>query len=184
MLAARSSRLVACWIEGMGVFDEAARRGAEWIDELMTEMRWSSPGRAFLALRTVLHAMRDTLPVPRASDFGDHLPLVIRGVYFEGWQPDERWEDSACFCLVDPSLARSADARGERPVVSREVALGRTRREFLARVGGGFDEVHDFDAERLVLAVVRVLARHAPEADVAPFLQLLEPSSAGGRGAA
>jgi Uncharacterized conserved protein (DUF2267) len=33
----------------------------------------------------VLHALRDRLPQQNAVELGAQLPMVIRGMYYEGW---------------------------------------------------------------------------------------------------
>jgi uncharacterized protein (DUF2267 family) len=38
-------------------------------------------------LRAVLHQLRDRLTLEEATNFGAHLPLVVRGLYFEHWRP-------------------------------------------------------------------------------------------------
>ena len=35
----------------------------------------------------VLHALRDRLPINEAVQLGAQFPIVIRGVYYEGWNP-------------------------------------------------------------------------------------------------
>ena len=42
---------------------------------------------AWKALRAVLHTVRDRLPVDLAVHFGAQLPMLIRGLYYEGWEP-------------------------------------------------------------------------------------------------
>ena len=42
---------------------------------------------AFAALRAVLHTLRDRLPLANAAQLGAQLPTLIRGVYYEGWDP-------------------------------------------------------------------------------------------------
>lgn len=39
-------------------------------------------------LRTWLHALRDRLTVDAAAKFGAQLPELLRGVYYDGWEPN------------------------------------------------------------------------------------------------
>jgi uncharacterized protein (DUF2267 family) len=41
------------------------------------------------SLRAVLQTMRDRLPVDLAVHFGAELPMLIRGLYYEGWVPSK-----------------------------------------------------------------------------------------------
>jgi uncharacterized protein (DUF2267 family) len=45
--------------------------------------------RAYLALRTVLHAVRDRLMPELAVHLGAQLPILVRGFYYEGWKPSQ-----------------------------------------------------------------------------------------------
>lgn len=40
---------------------------------------------AYNALRAVLHALRDRLPPDVAVHLGAQLPMLVRGIYYEGW---------------------------------------------------------------------------------------------------
>jgi uncharacterized protein (DUF2267 family) len=50
---------------------------------------WSKDRRhqSYAALRTVLQLLRDRLPVVESAQFAAQLPIVVRGVYYEGWDP-------------------------------------------------------------------------------------------------
>jgi len=58
-----------------------------WLHEIMERLEWQDRHRAYHALRVVLHALRDRLYVEGAAALAAQLPLLIRGIFFEGWQP-------------------------------------------------------------------------------------------------
>lgn len=43
--------------------------------------------QSYAAVRTVLHLLRDRLPVQESAQFAAQLPVLLRGVYYEGWNP-------------------------------------------------------------------------------------------------
>ncbi|TDB79987.1 MULTISPECIES: DUF2267 domain-containing protein [unclassified Micromonospora] len=45
--------------------------------------------QSYAALRTVLHLLRDRMPVQESVEFAQQLPVLVRGIYFDGWQPDD-----------------------------------------------------------------------------------------------
>lgn len=45
--------------------------------------------QSYEALRAVLQALRDRLPLDETINFAAQLPLVIKGVFFDGWQPQD-----------------------------------------------------------------------------------------------
>lgn len=44
---------------------------------------------AYKILRGYLQTIRDCLDVGEASDFAAQLPLVVRGIYYTGWDPSD-----------------------------------------------------------------------------------------------
>ncbi|MFF0819790.1 DUF2267 domain-containing protein [Micromonospora haikouensis] len=45
--------------------------------------------QSYGALRTVLHLLRDRMPVQESVEFAAQLPVLLRGIYFDGWQPSD-----------------------------------------------------------------------------------------------
>lgn len=68
--------------------DTSLQTTTTWLKELSILL--GRPGDircAYFVLRSVLHALRDRLAVPPAVCLGAQLPILLRGVYFEGWNP-------------------------------------------------------------------------------------------------
>jgi len=67
--------------------DHAVQQAHEWVNELRDILGIPGERSAYAALRCVLHQLRDRMPVKEATDLGAQLPTLIRGVYYEGWNP-------------------------------------------------------------------------------------------------
>jgi uncharacterized protein (DUF2267 family) len=59
------------------------------LNEIEHEYDWpkSRRNQSYAALRAVLHALRDRLPVDESVQFAAQLPMLVRGVYYDGWDP-------------------------------------------------------------------------------------------------
>jgi uncharacterized protein (DUF2267 family) len=62
----------------------------KWIDDLMRRLDWHDRGKVYAALLGTLHALRDSLPRDEAICVGAQMPLLLRGLYYEGWHPTAR----------------------------------------------------------------------------------------------
>jgi len=119
------------------VWEKALAKSNVWLEELGRELGWDDPDAIMIVLRSVLHALRDRLPADEAVELSAQLPLLIKGVYFDGWDPS-----------ATPVKARS-------------------RQEFLAMVRKPLGGVAmEADAERVTRAVFRLLTEHVSEGEI------------------
>src|SRR5207244_10803937 len=72
---------------GFEVFDDTIQRTNNWLKDLMQELNWSDRRKTYVVFRCVLHALRDHLSVRDAVYVGEQLPMLIRGAYYEHWEP-------------------------------------------------------------------------------------------------
>ncbi|HEX8034796.1 MAG TPA: DUF2267 domain-containing protein [Ktedonobacterales bacterium] len=72
---------------GLDVFDTTLQKTNSWLKDLMQALNWTDRHMAYSALRATLHALRDHLTVEEVAQLGAQLPMLIRGFYYEGWDP-------------------------------------------------------------------------------------------------
>jgi uncharacterized protein (DUF2267 family) len=125
---------------GLAVFDTTLQKTNGWLKELMDELGWDDRHKAYLALRATLHALRDRLTVEEVAQLGAQLPMLIRGFFYEGWDP-------------------SGKPRRER---HEEQFLIRIGREFSEDARGGPDQ----SLSDIARAVFTVLARRVTEGEI------------------
>jgi uncharacterized protein (DUF2267 family) len=59
----------------------------EWLKELCDNGDLTDLDQTLAVLRVVLHELRNRLTLEEAVDLGAQLPIMVRGLYYEGWQP-------------------------------------------------------------------------------------------------
>ncbi len=69
------------------VFESSLQTTHKWLRELELLASLRNEAEAYSVLRAVLHTLRDRLTPDEAVDLAAQLPMLIRGFYYEGWQP-------------------------------------------------------------------------------------------------
>lgn len=121
----------------LSAFDSTLHTTHVWLKELLDLLGWpDDQHRAYRALRAVLHALRDRLSVDEAASLAAQLPMLVRGIYYEGWHPHGK-----------PLRERHAE-------------------EFLAHIQADFPQELDLDAEQIARAVFQLLAGHVAAGEI------------------
>jgi uncharacterized protein (DUF2267 family) len=127
----------------IAAFDSTLQTTFLWLNELNERLGWTDHRRAYHALSAVLHALRDRLSVDEAAALGAQLPLLIRGVYYQGWHP------------------------AGKPLKVR------TREEFLDSLQRDLAEESPQDRERIARAVFQVVAKNVSPGEAASIAKVL-----------
>ena len=61
----------------------------EWLSELKEKAYLATHNQSYAMLRAVLHELRGHQTVAQAAAFGDALPPLVRGIFYENWRPLE-----------------------------------------------------------------------------------------------
>lgn len=127
---------------GLDVFDKTLQTTNIWLDEIMSDI---GPDRktAWRVLAVVLHRLRNRLPIGVAAHLGAQLPMMVRGVYYDQFQPEQ--------------LPSDCD----------------TMEQFCAEVAEWLQDNRPVDPELAVKSVFRVLANHVSEGEIGHVVQAL-----------
>lgn len=130
---------------GLDVFDRTLETTHIWLNEICNDL---GPDKqvAWKVLSTVLHKLRDRLTINLAAHLGAQLPLLIRGVYYDQFEPGKM-----------PSEFRS-------------------REEFVAEVAEWLSDTRPVDPEEAIRSVFRMLSRHISEGQVSKVRDALPKS--------
>lgn len=104
--------------QGLDVIDHTVQLTHEWINDLADRLDWADKRQVLMLLRSTLTALRDLLSVNEAAQVSAQLPLLIRGLFYENWQPAIRGERTraAFVARVGERLAMDAEYRGEEDI--------------------------------------------------------------------
>jgi uncharacterized protein (DUF2267 family) len=121
---------------GLDIFDRTVQKTNLILKELADELHWTDRHHVYMALRSSLHALRDRLPPEEAAKFASQLPLLVKGIFYDGWRPG-----------ATPVKVR--DPQQFLDLARREMASSRP----------------NVNAEQMIQAVFRVLARRISEGE-------------------
>lgn len=71
---------------GFPQFDRTMHSSYEWLDRVAARLDGERRD-AYHALHAVLGALRDRLPVDVAVNLSAQMPLLVRGIFFDGYEP-------------------------------------------------------------------------------------------------
>lgn len=129
---------------GLAVFDETIDKTNIWLKEVMEEVG-PDRQRAYHALRAVLHTLRDRLTTQEAAHLSAQLPMLIRGIYFEGWNPE------------------------------RQPTRQRTREQFVSDISARLHSGVPINPETAARGVFRAIGRHVTAGEVEDVKSMLSP---------
>ncbi|TAJ69832.1 MAG: DUF2267 domain-containing protein [Phenylobacterium sp.] len=72
---------------GLSAFDTTVQETNLWLKDVERRLPPCGRQEAYAALRAVLHVLRDRLPVDAVLGVSAQLPMLLRGVFLEGWRP-------------------------------------------------------------------------------------------------
>ena len=118
-------------------------KSANWFENIQNEMNWDDPEKAYVGLRAVLHSLRDRVYPDEAIHLGSQLPMLIRGIYYEGWKYSDKPETI------------------------------RDKEEFLDKIRNHYDNNTDIDPEKISKAVFSTLSKNISEGEMDHILNNL-----------
>jgi uncharacterized protein (DUF2267 family) len=74
---------------GVDSLDRSIERTNQWLADVATGFDTQDRRLAYRVTRSWLHTLRDRLPVTVAAHLAAQLPELLRGVFYEGWNPSK-----------------------------------------------------------------------------------------------
>jgi uncharacterized protein (DUF2267 family) len=123
-------------IRSVDAVERSVHKTNEWVKAMAAELGTDDREDAWRVLRADLQVLRDELTIDEAAQLAAQLPMVIRGAFWEGFDP------------------------GHQPQKLRH------REEFLARVAERAQLPDLTEAARAAQATTRVLSEHITEGEL------------------
>jgi uncharacterized protein (DUF2267 family) len=121
------------------ILDHSVEKTNVWLKDLCAELASEDRQYAYRVVRGFLHALRDRIPVDEAAQLAAQLPMLIRGLYYEGWVPSrtpQTYHDVRAFL---DRVAAEAGLAGETEASFAASAAARVLRAHVS--GGELDDV-------------------------------------------
>ncbi|MGZ4173439.1 MAG: DUF2267 domain-containing protein [Solirubrobacteraceae bacterium] len=131
------------------IIDRSVEKTHVWLNDLARELGSEDRQHSYRVLRAFLHALRDHLSVDEAAQLAAQLPIFVRGVFYEGWDPSGT-----------PRHARDVDSF-LAGIVNEALLAGETEASFAARAASRVLRRHVSDGESA--SVLHALPRHVRE---------------------
>ena len=131
------------------IIDRSVEKAHVWLNDLAEELATEDGHHAYRVLRAFLHALRDHLSVDEAAALAAQLPIFVRGVFYEGWDPSRT-----------PEHARDLDSFLQR-IASEARLAGETEASFAASAANRVLSRHISAGE--LKSVLRMLPEHLRE---------------------
>ena len=124
---------------GLRNLNSAVQKFNLWLSELDKKLYWDNTASTYKALKVTLHAIRDQLTINQSAHFSAQLPMIARGIYYEGWVPSKV------------------------PIKERRLD------QFLAHITENFDQEpggQSIDPQRIATAVFELLNEHITPGEI------------------
>ncbi|HEY8965831.1 MAG TPA: DUF2267 domain-containing protein [Candidatus Methylacidiphilales bacterium] len=106
-------------------FDHSLDQAHEWLNELSGQLGLRDKDEAYNVFRAVLHVVRDRLPAENAVAFAAQLPLLLKGVFFDGWSPSGKpvkMNEEEFLDAIEEQFSEPQDVRRATEAVFRLLA--------------------------------------------------------------
>lgn len=72
------------------IIERSAEKANIWLKDVASELGEDDLRYSYRVLRAVLHVLRDRLTIDVAAKLAAQLPTLIRGIYYEDWDPSRK----------------------------------------------------------------------------------------------
>lgn len=118
--------------------ERSVQKTNQWLNELATDLG-SDESTAWRVLRGYLHVLRDRLTIDEAAQLAAQLPHLIRGVFYEGFDPGHQPEKIRARDAFLARLAERAQLAGADEAATAAVTVTRLLRRHISQ--GEVDDV-------------------------------------------